>query len=66
MPMNPTEMILFDYGLTVSYVNGKGLDKNLWEEKLTDEKNFRRGVSNPKDIYSVVGLELKFHMKWTR
>ena len=24
VPMNPTEMILFDYGLTVDYVTGKG------------------------------------------
>ena len=28
--------------------------------------NIRHGVSNPNDVYSVVGLELKFHMKWTR
>lgn len=49
VPMSPAEMILFDYGLTVDYVTGKG-----------------HGVSNPNDVYSVVGLELKFHMKWTR
>ena len=24
VPMNPTEMILFDYGLTVDYVTGEG------------------------------------------
>ena len=29
-------------------------------------RNIRHGVSNPNDVYSVVGLELKFHMKWTR
>ena len=77
MPMKPPEMILFDYGLTVSYLTGKGsvgpnfrwilfcwrkLDR-VWNFSQCD---FSHGVSNPSDIYSVVGLELNFHMKWTR
>ena len=35
-------------------------------EEREEKYVFRHGVSNPNDIYSVVGLELKFHMKWTR
>ena len=35
----------------------------MWSFSQCD---FSHGVSNPSDIYSVVGLELNFHMKWTR